>query len=589
MEPFKFGNWHIFPKLNQLTLITNGQTETVTPKIMQLLMVLIEHANEPASVDELISTVWRERVVADSSVYQAIAQLRKVLSQDSQQEVYIERISGQGYRINPDIDICAITTEPLLSQRPWFLIAGLMIIIAALSIYLLTRPKQTTDNQHFESLSLASHLVKQQEPEQLHHAKQLYMSVLQQQPSNVEALNGLCHSYRLLAIYDTMTEDERDSLCSPLLEKAYAIEPDNANILASIGRQAFHQGEMEKSAALFQQALAITAQEALIWHWYGQLKRSQNQIQEALNAHQNAFKLAPNDPIILRGLAYAHLNNRDLNNARKYFERSIVIAPNFKNRALYELDFYPLNQERAKNYLAWYRDNKDHYLKRFPVHRLSYVLFLLSLNQAQLAEEELNKVETIASIPKHFLLYVKASLAWHLEDHEYALTLLKQRYELAPKQHHLVMPYLMALTNLDYTEQALALFHQHFANIVELDNISDKQLGQYLLLAALYQAQGKTTEYQQAYAKLLSLRQEITQFPAPYEVIWHDITASKDDVLPLLNNMLFDGWLPDYNDSMFSLRYYGGLINATEKKAQWLGKLKAIQDCIWESRHCTVN
>ena len=120
---------------------------------------------------------------------------------------------------------------------------------------------------HFESLSLASFLLHKREPEQINQAKQLYLDVLALDGDNVTALNGLCNSYRLLAIYDTMTEVERDSLCQPLLEKAFKIAPSDPNILSSMARQSFELGDFETSEALFNQALAITKNEAMIWHW----------------------------------------------------------------------------------------------------------------------------------------------------------------------------------------------------------------------------------------------------------------------------------------------------------------------------------
>ncbi len=589
MEPFKLGNWQVFPKLNQLILISNGKIETVTPKIMQLLTVLISHGNEPASVEQLITSVWQNRVVADSSVYQAVAQLRKVLAQDDEQSIYIERISGQGYRICPDIKISAISAQKSNAKPPWLLIGLTISVFFVVVLYLFTQSKNQPANKYFESLSLAGHLLNKTKPAQLHHAKQLYLEVLHQDPSNVEALNGLCNNYRLLAIYDSMSEAERDSLCQPLLEKAYAAAPNNPHVLASIAKQAFELGDINKSASFFEQALAITEQEATIWHWYGKLKRSQNDIQAALTAHKKAFRLAPNDPVVLRGLAYAYLNNRDLANARKYFERSIVIAPNFKNRPLYELDFYPLNQQRAKHYLAWYHQYGDSYLKRFPVYSLTYAAFLLSINQGELAAEELKQVEALDDISEGFLLYVKASLLWHNQQPEQALTLLQQRYQLAPEQNHLVMPYLLALYHLNKNAQALALFEQHFANIVALDTIEQEQLGQYLLLTSLYKSLGKEQAYQQAFAKLLSLRQQLNTFPVQQELIWLELTDNKKQVFEFLMQMLTDGWLPDYNDSMFSIGYYQSLIESKQERNHWLEKLREKQACIWQSQKCNLD
>lgn len=586
MEPFKLGNWHVSPKLNQLTLVSSGKEETVTPKTMQLLVALVKQGDDPASVEQLISKVWQDRVVADSSVYQAVAQLRKVLSQDEKHETYIERISGQGYRIASDILITSADTTS--SSRPLkrIMLLATMAIFAVIWLVYATQSKTHSQSRFFESLSLAGYLIKQRNPEQLEHAKQLYLTVLKEDKNNIEALNGLCDSYRLLTVYGTLPEIERDSLCQPLLENAYSIAPTNTDVLASIARQLFEQGDIAKSEAMYNQALAITKQNSNLWHGYGQLKRSQNDISEALIAHQKAFKLEPNNPVILRGLAYAYLNNRDLPNARKYFERSIVITPNFKNKPLYELDFYPLNQQRAGSYLAWYQQYSENYLKKYPLHRLSYVIFLLSLNQGELAVQELNSVANIKNIPKQFLFYVKAAVAWHLKQPEIALSYLQQRYLLAEEENHFVMPYIFALINLDKKEKALALFNKHFTDIVEIEHLNKTQLSQYLLLTSLYKSLNKKQAYQRAYSKVLSLRQEVTIFPEHDELTWLVLIEDTTGAFDILSRMLQQGWLPDYNDSMFTYSYYQQLIDDDNDRNTWLELLNEQQRCIWNHQRC---
>lgn len=138
MDPFLIGNWQVLPKLNQLKLLTNDREFTVTPKIMQLLVTLaqqkVNHGSDPLSIDELINRVWAERVVADSSVYQAVAQLRKVLSEDVGCGVYIERISGQGYRIANEIKVKL--DKPQSAKKPTLHIV--LLSVALLLIGLMT-------------------------------------------------------------------------------------------------------------------------------------------------------------------------------------------------------------------------------------------------------------------------------------------------------------------------------------------------------------------------------------------------------------------------------------------------------------------
>ncbi|REL29320.1 winged helix-turn-helix domain-containing protein [Thalassotalea euphylliae] len=604
MESFQLGNWRVSPRLNQLTLENTEQKLSITPKLMQLLLVLVEHKHQPIGLDALIEKVWPQRVVADSSVYQGIAQLRKVLSADDQHQQYIERISGQGYRIAPDIaievyvdesgtlDLTPDSQNTAQHNKNWLLGICTLLVVAALFIAINIQsysPKREADSsQYFEQFTLASHLLSQQDVAQLEQAKQIYLEVIEQDRKNAEALNGLCNSYRMLAIYGSVTEIERDTLCQPLLEKAFAHAPNNAQVLASVARQHFEQGQTSQAEALFEQSLAINRNDAMTWHWYGRLKRNQNQVTDALAAHQRAFKLAPNDPIVLRGLAYAYLNNRDLTNARKYFERSVVISPYFKHKALYELDFYPLNQSRAANYLNWYRQHQESYVKKYPAHKLSHILFLLSVNQGALAQKIFDRFDDVNSVPQHFLFYVKASLAWYYQKPNEALAYLQQRYQLAPEQNHFVMPYLFALVQLNHAEKALTLFKKHFPEIVALKQVTHENIGQYLLLARLYEATEKRRLYQDAYERLLAFEQEST-LSIEQQLLWNALNGDDANNVDLLNKLLNNGWLPDFNDNMFSIERYPTLAGSNNSAKSWLAKLSNIQRCIWQHTQCETN
>ena len=558
---------------------------------MQLLLVLkeqkINHNDEPLSIDQLIEKVWAERIVADSSVYQAVAQLRKVLAEDKDTPIYIERISGKGYRIAIDVPIQAIEEEQRKSKQSYPILPLLLIVIFII-LTILFMTKNMNDGQKepfFEQLSLAEHLLKQPEVKQLEQAKLLYLEVLEKDSNNIEALHGLCEGYRLLAIYGTLSEIDRDNLCQPILEKAFKLAPDNPKVLASMAIQSLEKSNFVQAETLLEQSLAIDDKQAFVWHWYGTLKRNQNKVTGALEAHLQAFRLAPNEPIVLRGLAYAYLNNRDLENARKYYQRSLVITPKFKNKALYDLDFYPLNVSRAVSYLAWFRTYKEDHLKKYPSHKLSYIVFLLSVGQSEAAKQEFANMTEVQrnNAPMHFRLYVEAALAWHSGEVEKSLSLLSQRYHIAPEQNHFVMPYLMALLHSDKSVDALKLFNKHFvADMTE--NINSTNLGQYLLLAKLYQLNNDLTGYQTIYVKLLNYRQQYGEFSLHSELIWYDLIDKKDKRLELLTQLLNDGWLPDYNDNIFKQTYYLNLLTNLGQQKLWLKQLKQQQNCAWRER-----
>ncbi|NQZ90495.1 MAG: winged helix-turn-helix domain-containing protein [Colwellia sp.] len=94
---FYIGQWRIEPKLNR---ISAQQHEIIlVPKVMSLLLLLVKHAGEPVSQQKILEHVWSEQVVSDSSIYQAIAQLRKAFGDSARQKHFIERVSGKGYRL----------------------------------------------------------------------------------------------------------------------------------------------------------------------------------------------------------------------------------------------------------------------------------------------------------------------------------------------------------------------------------------------------------------------------------------------------------------------------------------------------------
>jgi transcriptional activator of cad operon len=94
---------------------------------MRLLMCLAERPGEVVSIDELLTEVWAGVIVTQDSVYQAIAGLRRHLSDDPKEPTYIATVPRLGYRMiatvkpwtddpaaSTDAPADPMTTEPLL-------------------------------------------------------------------------------------------------------------------------------------------------------------------------------------------------------------------------------------------------------------------------------------------------------------------------------------------------------------------------------------------------------------------------------------------------------------------------------------------
>jgi len=99
---FRVGDWFVEP-LNDSIRHADGREQHLQPKVMDVLVCLAEHAGEPVSRDELISTVWGDRIVTDEPLTRTIAELRRALCDDRSHPCYIETIPKRGYRLVSDV------------------------------------------------------------------------------------------------------------------------------------------------------------------------------------------------------------------------------------------------------------------------------------------------------------------------------------------------------------------------------------------------------------------------------------------------------------------------------------------------------
>ena len=103
---FRLGEWQVDSALDEIR--SGERVVKLEPRTMRLLCVLAERPGEVWSADDLLGRVWPGVMVTQSSVYQAIAQLRRELGDDGAEARYIATVPRRGYRL-------VATVEPLAS------------------------------------------------------------------------------------------------------------------------------------------------------------------------------------------------------------------------------------------------------------------------------------------------------------------------------------------------------------------------------------------------------------------------------------------------------------------------------------------
>ncbi|WP_407465819.1 winged helix-turn-helix domain-containing protein [Xanthomonas campestris] len=98
---FRLGPLLVEPE--RLTLIGDGESITLEPRMMEVLVALAERAGEVISAEQLLIDVWHGSFYGDNPVHKTIAQLRRKLGDDSRQPRFIETIRKRGYRLLPKV------------------------------------------------------------------------------------------------------------------------------------------------------------------------------------------------------------------------------------------------------------------------------------------------------------------------------------------------------------------------------------------------------------------------------------------------------------------------------------------------------
>ena len=110
-DRFALGGWRVDASLDEVA--GHGQVHKLEPRTMRLLLALARARGGVVRADDLLDAVWPGLVVTPSSLYDAVAQLRKVLGPD-----HIATVPRKGYRLVTPIEAVAPAPAATRSSDP---------------------------------------------------------------------------------------------------------------------------------------------------------------------------------------------------------------------------------------------------------------------------------------------------------------------------------------------------------------------------------------------------------------------------------------------------------------------------------------
>ncbi len=157
----KIGEWHVFPRQNRIEKM--GQSKSIEPQCMALLLYLAEQQGKVISRNELLGKVWRGTFVSENTLTKTVAMLRQALEDDSKRPTYIATRLKKGYQLVATVSDgipCEITTSDKdqskynFSKRRWLSILFTATIVV-IGMWLLP-PNKNSANVYNKFIPITS-------------------------------------------------------------------------------------------------------------------------------------------------------------------------------------------------------------------------------------------------------------------------------------------------------------------------------------------------------------------------------------------------------------------------------------------------
>jgi len=97
-------------EVGEQRLQKNGKDISLSPKVFDVLTVLLEHCGELVTHEELMESVWEDTFVEDTNLRYCIHSLRKTLDSE-----FIETVPKRGYRLN--VEVKSFTKEEFIRHH----------------------------------------------------------------------------------------------------------------------------------------------------------------------------------------------------------------------------------------------------------------------------------------------------------------------------------------------------------------------------------------------------------------------------------------------------------------------------------------
>lgn len=354
-----------------------GEPVFLTPKVFDMLLVLLENKGRTIEKDELIKKVWADTYVEEGSLNRNISTLRKALGDDSNEQKFIKTLPKRGYLFTTNVREIFETAPPIESQHsenrsisqpvkyfsPIKLILTViaLLTIGAVFVWVINRNSQnpvsltgltshereqlkkysSTNTEALENYVKGRALWHQRSAEGLHQSIIHLENAVKADGNFALAQSALADAYA----FDTT----KRNLAIKHAEEAIRLDPTIGEPYAVIGFvQMFWEGKLPEANQSFRKAVELSPNYATAHQWYALNLVAGRLGGAALAEMKRALELEPNSLAINADLCQMYYFLQKYNDAITQCKRTLEMDANFLNAHTYLYEIYSANEMYAE-------------------------------------------------------------------------------------------------------------------------------------------------------------------------------------------------------------------------------------------------
>ncbi len=187
---------------------------------------------------------------------------------------------------------------------------------------------RTQNTEAYTAYLRGKHVMRVRNEENLYKALREFRHATEVDPDFAPAWAGVANAYSLLGNYEYRAETEVLPLASDAVDKALLLNPDLAEGWAAKGLLLMQKRTAaDESVPVLERAVALNPGNAETLMWLGSQLSSANRFEEAWAAYQQAYDVDPLFPVLLSNLAISSASRGDAVAAARYLSELQSVAP----------------------------------------------------------------------------------------------------------------------------------------------------------------------------------------------------------------------------------------------------------------------